>query len=73
MSRSCVRCPHRATSILTYDHSGAEAYLDDASGFEASYEGLVLCDGHALRFTPPRGWTLVDRRRVATMPGGEVD
>ena len=64
MPVSCVRCMHRATSVLTYDHAGAEAYLDDASGTEASYDGLVLCEGHAGRFTPPRGWTLVDRRRA---------
>lgn len=64
MPVSCVRCMHRGTSVLTYDHAGAEAYLDDASGTEASYDGLVLCEGHAGRFTPPRGWTLVDRRGV---------
>ena len=62
MSVSCVRCPVRATSILTYDHAGAEAYLDDATGTEASYQGMVLCEIHARRFTPPRGWSLIDRR-----------
>lgn len=48
--------------MLTYDHAGAEAYLDDARGNEASYEGLTLCETHAHRFSPPRGWQLVDRR-----------
>lgn len=48
--------------MLTYDHAGAEAYLDDARGNEASYEGLALCETHAHRFSPPRGWELVDRR-----------
>jgi hypothetical protein len=48
--------------VLTYDHAGAEAYLDDARGNEKGYEGLLLCESHAHRFVPPRGWQLVDRR-----------
>jgi nitrite reductase/ring-hydroxylating ferredoxin subunit len=63
MTVSCIRCTHRGTSLLTYDHAGAEAYLDDARGDEERYEGMVLCEAHAARFTPPRGWALVDRRR----------
>lgn len=62
MALPCVRCPVRATSVLTYDHAGAEAYLDDAHGNEAMYDGMMLCEAHAHRFTPPRGWQLHDRR-----------
>ena len=71
MSVSCVRCAVRATSILTYDHAGAEAYLDDASGSESGFDGLVLCEAHAGRFTPPWGWRLVDRRSGAIPSAGE--
>ncbi len=62
MMLPCVRCPGRATSVLTYDHAGAEAYLDDARGDEERHEGLMLCVQHARRFTPPMGWSLIDRR-----------
>ena len=50
MTVSCIRCTHRGTSLLTYDHAGAEAYLDDARGDEERFEGMVLCDMHAGRF-----------------------
>ena len=58
----CVRCTRAATSVLTYNHGAAEAYLADARGDEASYEGLVLCENHASRFVAPVGWRLLDRR-----------
>ena len=58
----CLRCSIPATSLLTYDHGAAEAYLADARGDEASYEGIALCETHAGRFSPPVGWSLVDRR-----------
>ena len=64
MIAPCVRCSHGATSLLTYDHAGAEVYLDDARGDEESYEGMRLCAVHAGRFTPPQGWSLIDRRRM---------
>ena len=59
---TCIRCSSRATSLLTYDHAGAEAYLDDARGDEQRHEGMTLCAVHAQRFTAPRGWELLDRR-----------
>ena len=71
MTVACVRCSHRATSVLTYDHAGAEAYLDDARGNERSYEGLMLCETHAGGFSPPIGWQLLDRRRRDLCAGGE--
>ncbi|MFO7700337.1 MAG: DUF3499 family protein [Acidimicrobiia bacterium] len=68
MISSCIRCSSRASSLLTYDHRGAEAYLDDATGTEENYEGLRLCATHAGRFVPPRGWSLIDRRTACALP-----
>lgn len=62
MSVQCVRCAKAATSVLTYNHRAAEAYLADARGDEASFEGLVLCEPHATRFIAPVGWRLIDHR-----------
>jgi len=59
----CIRCLGRASTVLTYDHASAEAYLDDVLGHERSYDGMLLCENHAGRFTAPRGWDTIDRRR----------
>ena len=73
MSVRCVRCSTSATSLLTYDHGAAEAYLADARGDEAAHEGLALCDGHAGRFVAPIGWNLFDHRTEdLTLFGGVV-
>ena len=52
----------RATTVLTYDHASAEAYLDRARGHERVFDGMLLCESHARRFTAPRGWDTIDRR-----------
>ncbi|MCL1587140.1 MAG: hypothetical protein M3092_01895 [Actinomycetia bacterium] len=62
MIAPCIRCTGRATALLSYDHAAAEAYLDDATGDEPVYRGMLLCSLHAGRFTPPIGWDVVDRR-----------
>lgn len=62
MTVPCIRCTSRATALLSYDHAAAEAYLDDATGNEAIYQGMLLCSPHAGRFTPPIGWDVIDRR-----------
>ncbi|MGI9585311.1 MAG: DUF3499 family protein [Acidimicrobiia bacterium] len=62
MMVACIRCSNRATSVLTYDHAAAEAYLDDARGDEERHEGMTLCASHTQRFTAPQGWLLLDRR-----------
>jgi hypothetical protein len=72
MTTSCTRCPARGTTLLTYDHAGAEAYLDDARGDEQRYEGIVLCVDHAGRFTAPRGWGIIDRRAHSVLDGSGV-
>lgn len=48
--------------MLTYHHADAEAFLDKALGHEQTYNGILLCDTHANRFTAPRGWQTIDRR-----------
>jgi hypothetical protein len=71
MTASCTRCPARGTTLLTYDHASAEVYLDDARGDEQRYEGIVLCEEHAGRFTAPRGWGIIDRRTQGVLvPNG---
>lgn len=63
MMVACVRCSGRATTMLTYDHAGAEAYLDDVKGHERMFDGMLLCENHAGRFVAPVGWITTDRRR----------
>ncbi len=73
MTISCIRCSGRATTLLTYDHASAEAYLDDARGHERMFDGMLLCEPHARRFTAPRGWDTIDRRGDGSrMSFGEV-
>ena len=62
MMPSCIRCQGRATTVLTYHHADAKAYLIQARGHEKSYDGILLCDTHAGRFTAPVGWTVEDQR-----------
>lgn len=62
MTVPCIRCPGLATALLTYDHAAAQAYLDDATGVERAYDGILLCSSHAGRFAAPVGWNVVDRR-----------
>ncbi len=52
--------------MLTYLHKDAAAFLDDAQGHEQVYDGILLCDIHATRFSAPRGWTTTDRRDAST-------
>jgi hypothetical protein len=71
MITACIRCHGRATTLLTYHHADAKAYLDDAHGHEQMYDGILLCESHAERFSAPRGWTTHDRRSPARV--GSVD
>lgn len=68
MSVLCIRCSSRATALLSYDHAIAEAYLDDATGKEPLYQGMLLCSPHAGRFTAPIGWDVIDRRAHGSHP-----
>jgi hypothetical protein len=59
--------------MLTYHHGDATAFLHSVSGHETIHDGLLLCDDHARRFSAPRGWMTVDRRRAMdTDPLGQV-
>lgn len=46
---------------LTYDYGHASAWLDPLSA-ERDPHAYDMCDRHAARLTPPRGWQLRDRR-----------
>ncbi len=48
--------------MLWYDHRAAEAYLENATGDEPAFLGMLLCSMHTERFTAPVGWKIVDRR-----------
>jgi hypothetical protein len=67
MITACIRCHGRATTLLTYHHADARAFLDDAHGHEPVYQGIPLCAIHAERFSAPRGWTTLDRRASGSM------
>lgn len=55
--------------MLTYRHAAATAYLDAAKGHEQNYDGILLCDLHAQRFSAPVGWTTIDRTRSDATSG----
>jgi hypothetical protein len=46
---------------LSYDYKGATVWLEPLAleGHPMTHD---LCDRHAARTQPPRGWKLVDRR-----------
>lgn len=46
---------------LTYDYAHAHAWLDPLTP-ERDPHAYDLCERHASRLTPPRGWALRDRR-----------
>jgi hypothetical protein len=48
--------------VLTYRHADAKAYLGVVRGHEKSYDGILLCESHANRFTATVGWVVEDHR-----------
>lgn len=68
MRRSCARpgCGEAATATLSYDYAGATVWLESLTpeGHPMTHD---LCEPHADRTAPPRGWKLVDRRRVVVL------
>ncbi len=70
--RTCSRaeCDARSAYTLVFDYSRAEAWLCDLWG-EPGQGAYDLCVTHAERFSVPRGWTYLDRRRVAQPLFGE--
>ena len=66
-------CARAGTAVLGYDYSERLAVLEDRG--EPSPHVYVLCDGCASKLTPPRGWTLRDRRteaRAETVAGRRI-
>ena len=66
MRRRCARpaCAEAAQVTLSYDYAAATVWLESlhAEGHPMTHD---LCDRHAGRTVPPRGWQLVDLRQVA--------
>lgn len=62
--RQCSRtgCSETATTTLTYGYGQAQVWLDELTA-ERDPHGYDLCERHAGRLNPPRGWQLRDRRR----------
>lgn len=65
VARQCSRtgCSEAAGASLTYDYAHAMAWLDPLH-VERDPHAYDLCDRHAARLSPPRGWQLRDRRLV---------
>jgi hypothetical protein len=65
VARQCSRtgCSEAADASLTYDYSHAMAWLDPLHA-ERDPHAYDLCERHAARLSPPRGWQLRDRRMV---------
>jgi hypothetical protein len=63
VARQCSRtgCSEGAQVTLTYDYAHAMAWLDPLLP-ERDPHHYDLCDRHAARLSPPRGWQLRDRR-----------
>ncbi len=47
---------------MSYDYGAAQVWLDDHLGPIEPGRGYAMCERHAARVTPPRGWLLTDRR-----------
>lgn len=63
VNRRCARpgCGQTATTTLSYAYAQRVVWLDDLAP-EDSPANHDLCDRHADRTQPPRGWDLKDRR-----------
>ena len=65
MRRGCARpaCGEPATVTLSYGYESATVWLEPLTpeGHPMTHD---LCDRHASRTVPPRGWELVDLRQV---------
>lgn len=55
-------CAEIASVILAYDYAQQAVILEDATGSDISPHHYAMCLRCAEKFTPPRGWTVDDRR-----------
>lgn len=75
MRRACARpaCGEAATTTLSYGYAAATVWLEPLHA-EAHPMTHDLCERHAGRTVPPRGWELVDlRTHVVGASGRSVD
>lgn len=49
---------------MSFAYMDATVWLDDISGTVDPGSAYPMCEQHAEAFTPPMGWTLVDRRNI---------
>jgi hypothetical protein len=65
VQRQCAwfGCSSVATATYTFDSNAQTVWLDEP--LEGGARAGELCHRHARSLTPPRGWSLEDRRRVA--------
>lgn len=65
MRRRCARpdCAEAASVTLSYDYGSATVWIEPltADDHPMTHD---LCERHGARTAPPRGWDLVDRRRM---------
>lgn len=57
-------CAEIASVVLAYDYGQQTVVLEDATGGDISPHHYAMCLRCAEKLTPPRGWS-VDDRRVA--------
>ena len=62
MTERCVRCAEPAGFVMSFAYLDAKVWLDDLTGPVEQGSAYPMCDDHAEAFTPPVGWTLIDRR-----------
>ncbi len=62
MTEICIRCSAPAGIVMSFFYAESTVWLDDLVEPVVPGVGYALCEDHAERFTPPVGWTLVDRR-----------
>jgi len=72
-ARRCSRplCSRVADVVLLFDYGASHVVLDRSSP-DHDPNHLELCFEHAETFSPPRGWTLEDRRAHLVAVMGSV-
>jgi Protein of unknown function (DUF3499) len=71
-TKQCARfgCSAVAVATFTFDSATCTVWLD--TPLEGNARAGELCARHARLLTPPRGWTLEDRRGQAPAPPVEA-
>ena len=68
MTERCVRCAEPAGIVMSFAYPEATVWLDALTGAVEPGSAYPMCGDHAEAFTPPVGWTLVDRREPRLRP-----